>query len=95
MAAQVATKQFIYPGSGTSGPVIGVFSVYGVTAADTVQLSNWFAKVTQANYYPTTGSGTLGANMTVTGSTTVAIPTSPAVDDGYIVAIGAPAASFT
>lgn len=95
MAAAVATKQSVYPGSGVSGPIIAVFSVYGVTAADTVDLSAYFKKVTQANYYPTTGSGTAGASMTVSSNSTVAIPTGPAVDDGYIVAFGAPVGTFS
>lgn len=94
MAAQTATKLFMYPGPG-AGQAIGLFTVYGVTAADTVQLSGWFQRVLQADYYPATGSGTAGATMTVTGNTNLTIPTGPAVDDGYVVAFGAPLSSYT
>lgn len=65
-----------------------VYAVYGVTAADTVQTSTEFQRVTQANYYPATGSGTAGASMTVATNTNLTVPSGPAVDDGYVLAFG-------
>lgn len=63
------------------------YIVYGVTAADTVNLSADFVKVETAYCVSSTGTAT-SATCTVSG-TTVTIPAGPSTDDVLIFVKGA------
>lgn len=65
-----------------------VYRVFGITAADTIQLSGDFANVTAAYFVPTTG--VVAAAAAGIGSNTVITPAGAlAKDDGILIAYGA------
>jgi len=65
-----------------------VYRVFGITAADTVDLSADFANVTVAYFVPTSGA-VAPAVAPITANTTATPAGALAKDDGYLIAYGA------
>lgn len=88
----MATARRVY--GPVDAPEAGAFYiVYDATAAETIDLSAEFVKVTQAFWLPSTGSSSAGT-MSPSG-TTVTIPASASSDDGYMAVQGARAQAAT
>lgn len=63
-----------------------VFSLKNVTAADTVELAPWFKVVKRAGLISDTGNTV--ASVAISASTLATIPTGPAADGVWLLAVG-------
>lgn len=70
---------------------LAVYPVVGATTADTFQTSTRFKKIYAAFWFPATGISVAGSCAISANTTVTFSPASIALDDGYLVVIGAPA----
>jgi hypothetical protein len=84
VAANVAQKVY---SDGTTSRLV-VYRVYGITAADTVQVSADFGNVLAAYFIPTTGA-VAAAAAGISGNTLLTPAGALAKDDGYLIVFGA------
>lgn len=85
MAAQVPVVAYK---EGTLEGIV-LYRLFGVSASDTVQTSTEFKKVYWWAWVPTTGTSTAADSTTVTSNTQVTLPAVIAVDDGWLIVVGA------
>lgn len=85
MAANTTFSR-VYAGAGPAQNVC-LYIVYSATAAETVNVSADFVKVTAAYLTDSTGTAT-SATCSVSG-TTITIPAGPSVDDVFLFVKGA------
>lgn len=85
MAASTTFSLF-WQGSGPAQNA-ATYIAYGVTAADTVNVSAQFVKVTAA--YCCSSTGTATSSTCSVSTTTITIPAGPSNDDVFLFVVGA------
>lgn len=83
MAANVPLKVF---SDGVTERLV-IYRVFGITAADTIQTSGDFVKVSTAYFVPTTGA-VASAAAPISASTVLTPAGALALDDGYLIVFG-------